>query len=216
MKSIESSRLYLISTVPQNGMSYARMAEEAVSGGGDVFQLRIKNETGKRLFLEQAELIAEVCKRYGAIFIVNDSVDIALISGADGVHLGQDDMPVGEARKILGAEKLIGYSTHSLEQAVKAEKEGADYIGVGPIFATPTKPDYKAVGLELIAEVKKTVRIPFVAIGGINLENVGECVEAGAEFVAVVRAVCGSEDIKHNAGVFKKKIEDLQRSLEKV
>jgi len=133
------------------------------------------------------------------LFIVNDRLDIALAAGADGVHLGQDDLPPDAARAVAGRRLIIGVSPPSLEQALAAEEAGADYIGVGPVFPTATKPDYPAVGLELVRKVAERVRIPFVAIGGIDRTNAAAVVAAGARRLAVVRAVFGAPDIKEAA-----------------
>lgn len=129
-----------------------------------------------------------------------------LASGADGVHLGQDDMPIQLVRKIAGKEKLIGISTHSLEQAICSEKSGADYVGFGPIFSTPTKPDYAPVGLSLIKLVDKKLKIPYVCIGGINLSNLSQVLNAGAKRVAVVRAVFDNLSPKEAAQQLKQRM----------
>ncbi|MFH1282994.1 MAG: thiamine phosphate synthase [bacterium] len=211
MSNTRLFKLYIISTIPSDKAEYIQMAEESAKGGADVFQLRVKNLPDKE-FLAQAKKVKAICARYNVLFIINDRVDITLACQADGVHLGQDDMPLQTAREILGKDKIIGCSTHSLEQALKAEEEGADYIGVGPIFSTPTKPDYKEVGVELIEKVSKKINIPFVAIGGINLDNLESCLNAGARAVAVVRAVSGSNDIKKNAELFKERIDKHRHS----
>ena len=122
--------------------------------------------------------------------MVNDRVDIAMASGADGVHLGQEDLPISAARKVLGDHKIIGASTHSVEQAQEAEREGADYVAIGPVFFTATKPGLgSAKGIEIIGKVKEKVHIPVIAIGGINSDNVEKTLKAGADGVAVISAV---------------------------
>ncbi|MDO8446616.1 MAG: thiamine phosphate synthase [Deltaproteobacteria bacterium] len=176
--------------------SNAEIAKKVLTGGAQILQLRGKGLSSKEL-LEQAREIRELTRTAGAILIVNDRADIALLSDADGVHLGQDDLPISEARKILGKEKMIGISTHSLEQAVKAEQEGADYIGFGPVFGTKTKADAEgAKGLRALLEVKQRVSIPVVAIGGINLENMGEVIDAGPDGAAVISAIIKAENIE--------------------
>lgn len=177
-------------------LSNIEIAKKVLSGGALILQLRGKGLSSREL-LEQAREIRELTKAAGAIFIVNDRADIALLSGADGVHLGQDDLPIDEARKILGKGKMIGISTHSLEQALKAEQEGADYIGFGPVFDTKTKADAEqAKGLKALREIKQRVSIPVIAIGGINLENMGEVIDAGPDGAAVISAIIKAENIE--------------------
>jgi thiamine-phosphate pyrophosphorylase len=184
------------------------VAEEAIAGGADIIQLRDKDSTACEI-LEAGRAIRGLAKKNKALFIINDRVDIALALDADGVHLGQDDLPIESARSMIGREKLIGLSTHSLSQALDAQKRGADYIGVGPIFSTPTKPDYKAVGIDSIREVRDNIKIPFVVIGGIDRSNIDEVIAAGAGRVAVVRAVCGAEDVRGAAKRLKERLKDI-------
>ncbi len=177
-------------------ISNIEIARKVLAGGTKIVQLRGKGLSSREL-LEQAREVRELARKAGATFIVNDRADIALLSGADGVHLGQDDLPIDEARKILGKEKIIGISTHSLEQALKAEQEGADYIGFGPVFDTKTKADAeKAKGLQALREVKQRVSMPVIAIGGINLENIGEVIDAGSDGAAVISAIIKAEKIE--------------------
>jgi len=174
--------------------------KNAVAAGVKVVQYRDKNKSTLDLYKE-ATLLRSICKK--VIFIINDRLDIALAVGADGVHLGQEDIPYAYARKLLGREKIIGLSTHSLKQALFAEKLGADYISVGPVFATPTKPEYKAVGLSLIRKVKNKIRVPFVAIGGINFNNLKGVLNAGASRIAIVRAICKARSIRNTVSDIK-------------
>ncbi|MFA5165371.1 MAG: thiamine phosphate synthase [Candidatus Omnitrophota bacterium] len=202
-------RLYvIIDSRSANGRDLAEVASEAVEGGADIIQLREK-EMPAREIVALGRAIRKAVDGTGALFIINDRPDIAAASGADGVHLGQDDLPQEEARAIIGKGKVIGVSTHSLEQALAAEKAGADYIGVGPVFATPTKPDYIPVGTGLIREVSKKVKIPFVAIGGIDTGNVGQVLDAGARRIAVVRAVCGAGDVRNAARSLKERLKNI-------
>ena len=143
----------------------------AIEGGAEVIQLRDKNVSAREL-VEIGKELRALCRDKGVLFIINDRPDIAVALDCDGVHLGQDDLPIEAARRVVGPDRIIGVSTHSLDQAVQAQEQGADYIGVGPIFATPTKKDYKPVGLKLISQVKEKLTIPFVAIGGINEDNI--------------------------------------------
>lgn len=196
-------RLYvIIDSKSANGRDPVAVASEAVEGGADVIQLREKDIPAREI-MALGRAIRKAIAGTGALFIINDRPDIAAASGADGVHLGQDDLPPEEARAILGKGKIIGISTHSLEQALAAEKAGADYVGVGPVFATPTKPDYVPVGTGLVREVSKTIKIPFVAIGGIDAGNIGQVLDAGARRIAVVRAVCGAGDVRNAAKSLK-------------
>ena len=178
-----------------NGLSESEVAGLAYSGGTDIVQLRMKRSEGKEM-LEQARKIKALSEEYAKFFIVNDRVDIAILSDADGVHLGQSDIPIKDARELLGDDKLIGISVHSTEEAKKAESEGADYVSVGSIFHTSTKPDaYHGLGLDAVFTVKKAVGIPVMAIGGINRGNIQDVIRAGADSVAVVSAVVSQKDI---------------------
>jgi len=166
---------------------HIKIARQACEGGARIIQYRDKSSSGKDM-LRIADKIRAITKKFNSLFIVNDFIDIALISGADGVHLGQDDVPLARAREITPDGFIIGVSTHSLEQAREAEKKGADYIGIGPVFATPTKEKYDPIGLSTVKEVFRNVNIPLVAIGGINLKNLGELIEIGVGNIAMVRA----------------------------
>jgi len=177
------------------GLSHGEMAELALEGGASIIQLRDKAASPREL-LPQALEVAEVCRRFQAAFIVNDRLDLALAAGADGVHLGQEDLPPGAARRLLQG-RLLGVSTHSLEQAIAAEGEGADYIGVGPVFPTATKETgYRPLGLEGLRMIRECVKIPILAIGGITEANAAEVIAAGADGVAVISAVMGAPDIR--------------------
>ncbi len=193
--SVTSSwRLYvIIDRAAAGGRELADLAAAAIRGGADALQLRDKAASPRGLLVEAARLLS-VTRAAGVPLIINDQVEVARSVGADGVHLGQDDMTVREARSLLGPHALIGKSTHSLEQALAAHAEGADYIGLGPIFPTPTKPNTRSVGTGLIAQVTQYLRGPIVCIGGIDAANVQQVIDAGAECVAVVRAVCAAPD----------------------
>jgi len=171
-----------------------RLAQHLFNAGARIVQVRNKKGTSGEL-LEQVERILSFAP-HGSEVIVNDRVDVALISGAGGVHLGQDDVPPAEARRILGSNRLIGFSTHNLGQAIEAEKLPVDYIAVGPIFLTATKenPD-PIVGLENLAAICHSIRKPVVAIGGIKLENAVDVLKAGATSVAVIRDVLDAQDV---------------------
>ncbi len=174
----------------------------ALAGGADVIQLRDKQASDSEV-VRNAEALLRLTRAKNVPLIVNDRIECARLSGADGVHLGQDDGPLSAARTALGKGAIIGRSTHSPEQAVDAEKEGFDYIGVGPVFKTPTKPDYKEVGLELVRFAAANIRIPFVAIGGIDASNAALVRDSGAKTITVVRAVMAAADPEKNARELK-------------
>jgi len=155
----------------------------------------------RREIYEEAIRLRKITKDYNAMFIVNDHADIAYCVNADGVHLGQDDLPLKEARRIIGKKKIIGISTHNLEQAIEAERDGADYIGFGPVFQTMTKDAGEPKGIDMLREVKTKVRIPVVAIGGINLENIMSVLSTGIDGVAVASAIL-TGDIEENVRRF--------------
>lgn len=181
-----------------HGRSEAEVAKLAYEGGADIVQLRMKTEGGKEM-LEQAKAIKELADKYAKFFIVNDRVDIAILSDADGVHLGQNDLPIQEARKLLGDDKLIGVSVRNVDQAIEAFEAGADYIGVGSIFQTSTKSDaLQSLGLDALFEIRNAVDIPIVAIGGINKGNIKDVIRSGADAAAVISAVVGQDDISRS------------------
>jgi thiamine-phosphate pyrophosphorylase len=167
----------------------------ALAAGIRFFQYRNKSGARKDIY-ETSLLLASLANKSGALFIVNDHADIAAAVKADGVHLGQDDLPLEPARKLLGNEKIIGISTHSREQAVSAEIAGADYIGYGPIFATKTKDAGQIQGCAGIAVIKRAVSLPVIAIGGISHANVRDVIEAGADGAAVISAILSATDIE--------------------
>jgi thiamine-phosphate pyrophosphorylase len=179
-----------------------RMAEALVTAGVDLLQLRAKNQSPAEIEKLAVELQAVLSER-GVPLIINDHPQIARNVRADGVHLGQDDLPIAEARKVVGQECAVGKSTHSIDQAIRAFHEGADYIGFGPIFATPTKPDYPPIGLDDIAKVHESVRIPIFCIGGIKLDNLAKVIEAGARRVVIVSGLLQAKDIVAYAGSVK-------------
>jgi thiamine-phosphate pyrophosphorylase len=192
------------------GRDYLEVIEEAIQGGADIVQLREKNKS-KRELLKMAKELKKLTAKYNVPFIVNDHLDIALAVDADGIHIGQDDLPLAEARQIMGPDKIIGISTHALEEAIEAEKNGADYIGVGPVFETKSKVDVvDPVGLEYIKEVVSNTSIPFVAIGGIKLHNLDDVLDAGAKRICVISAIVGAEDVKGSASAFSEKIKSVQ------
>ncbi|MEB3255109.1 MAG: thiamine phosphate synthase [Synechococcaceae cyanobacterium] len=192
-RRLTRQRLYLItSPVPE----LERVVEQALVAGLGLVQYRAKPESGleDRQRLEQALRLRQLCRQHGALFLVNDRVDLALAVEADGVHLGQGDLPVAVARRLLGPERLIGRSTHGPAQLRQAVSEGCDYVGVGPVHATPTKPGREPVGLDYVTAAAAEAPIPFFAIGGIDATNLAAVRAAGAERVAVVRAITAAAD----------------------
>lgn len=190
------SPLYaILDTSFRKDRSPLAILNELLKGGAKIIQLRAK-ELPSGEFFALAKEARQLTRVAGALFIVNDRADIALASAADGVHLGQDDLPLPVARKILGRDKIIGISTHDLAQAREAEAGGADYIGFGPIFGSTTKDTgYTARGLEMLCEIRVAVRIPVVAIGGVNESNVADVWKAGADAAAVISDLMGAENV---------------------
>ena len=179
----------------KKGVTHQQIAKMAVSGGADVIQLRDKGMTGKELFVTACE-IREITRSAGALFIVNDRIDIALASGADGVHLGQDDLPLFEARKLAPDNFIIGISVGSIAEAVSAAAGRADYVAVSPVFGTGTKPDAgPGHDTAIITAIREKISIPVIGIGGIQKENVRDVILSGADGIAVISAVIGSDDL---------------------
>lgn len=170
--------------------------EKALKGGVTMLQLREKNKTPEE-FLKEAKEIKNLCEAYKVPLIINDSVDIALEMDADGVHVGQSDMEAGEARKRLGPNKIIGVSARTVEQAIRAEKNGADYLGVGAVFHTGTKKDANEIDHKVLKDICNAVNIPVIAIGGITKENLSLLAGNGICGVAVVSAIFAQEDIEN-------------------
>lgn len=173
--------------------SLIKLAKAIKNKGAGIIQYRDKEASAGDVY-KNALLLRKALRNSRALFILNDYVDIAKAADTDGVHLGQEDLPVKSARRILGKNKIIGKSCHNLAQAQKAEEEGADYIGIGPVFATPTKPGCKSIGLNVVKKVKNKIKIPFFAIGGVEESNIAELKSYGAGRIAVIRAVCKSKD----------------------
>ena len=192
-----------------NGESLYQQVEKALQGGVTFLQLREK-KLDKELFMKEAREIKELCRKYKVPFIINDNVEIAKAIDADGVHVGQSDMEAGDVRKRLGADKIIGVSAKTVEQALLAEKHGADYLGVGAVFSTSTKTDATRVSHETLRDICQAVKIPVVAIGGITKDNVNELSGYGADGIAVISAIFAQENITEAAKDLK------QRSMQMV
>ena len=189
-------RVYVITDSRQaRGRAHREIVEAAIKGGATAVQLRMKEEPA-RLIVETARQIAPLCRAAGVTFIVNDRADVAMIAGADGVHIGQDDLPAREVRALMGPAAVIGVSAATVEEAMAAERAGADYLGVGAIYATATKADAGApVGLDRLRELHRAVRLPLVGIGGITADTAAAVMRAGAAGVAVITAVALAEDM---------------------
>ena len=188
---LRTARLYFVCDARPHGEDPEPLLRAALDGGVDIVQLREK-ELDRRAIERSGATFRRLCDTYSALFIVNDEPGLAASCRADGVHLGQDDVSVSEAREALGPDSLIGLSTHSREQI--DAPGGADYVSVGPVWETPTKEGRPAVGLELVSYAAAHTKLPFYAIGGIDTSNAGEVVEAGAKRIAVVRAIHDAED----------------------
>ena len=197
--------LYFITDSNLTKKSVIEDVRSAIKGGVKIIQYREKNASSKQL-LKQAKEIKNLCRKNGVIFIVNDRVDIALAADADGVHLGQDDMPCQSARKLLGKNKIIGLSADSVKAALMNQNLGADYTGIGPIYHTTTKKINNPIGLEPIKELKKRLKIPFVAIGGINESNIDDVLKAGAKNIAMISAIAAKDDVENSVRQFIDKI----------
>jgi thiamine-phosphate pyrophosphorylase len=186
---LAAARLYLVT----GAMASERLAA-ALAGGVDVVQLRMKDPEDDDAVLREAEVVRAACERAGALFVLNDRPDLVAAAGADGVHVGQDDVPVPQARTLVGPDGIVGLSTHTPEQVDAAAAAEVDYIGVGPVHATPTKPGRPAVGLDLVRHAAAHAGQPFFAIGGIAPDTIGPALAAGARRVAVVRAIGEAAD----------------------
>jgi thiamine-phosphate pyrophosphorylase len=189
-----------------SGRDHLEIARAALVGGAEMIQLRDKTGSLREL-LPQACAIRLLCRSHGALFIVNDRLDLALAAEADGAHVGQEDLPAAEARRLLGSNRILGVSTHSVDQALAAREAGADYIGFGPIFPTGTKKTgYSPRGPAILREVRNAVSLPILAIGGITLENVGVVIAAGATAPAVISAVVRAADIAAAAAALRQRV----------
>jgi thiamine-phosphate diphosphorylase len=204
--------LYLVTDANlSRGRSHLEVVQAAILGGVTVVQYREKQASTRRMIDEAWEL-RDLCRGHGVPFIVNDRVDVALAVEADGVHVGQDDMPASLARRLIGHDKILGVSAENVEQALAAQAEGADYIGASPIFATPTKPDApQPIGVAVLLQMVRACSLPIIAIGGLNATNAGSMIRAGAAGVAVVSAIVSAEDVQAAASELRHVI-DLSRA----
>ncbi|MCR4430363.1 MAG: thiamine phosphate synthase [Tepidanaerobacteraceae bacterium] len=192
-----------------DGISLSLAVELAIKGGATIIQLREKQISGKE-FYELALEVKRVTSRYGIPLIINDRADIALAVDADGLHVGQEDIPADVARRIIGPSRILGVSAKTVDEALKAERDGADYLGVGAVFPTPTKPESDAIGMEGAKKIKEAVKIPVVAIGGITVENAYDVVlKAKVDGISSVSAVFAG-DVEANA---RRLLENINRAI---
>lgn len=201
-------KLYLVTDSNiLKGRDFYNCIEEALKGGVTMLQLREKNASGKE-FLDKAIKLRDLTKKYNVKFIINDRVDIAMLCDADGVHVGQSDIPADEVRRLIGKNKIIGVSARTVEEAMKAKENGADYLGVGAMFTTTTKLDAKNVTIDKLAQIKKEVNLPIVAIGGLALDNIDKLKKCNIDGYAIVSAILKANDISVECEKWVKKISE--------
>ena len=189
------------------GRDFLGCIENALQGGVTLVQLREKNIDGG-IFLQRAVAVKNLCDKYNVPLLINDRIDVALACKAAGVHLGQDDIPPSAARAILGPDAIIGVSAHSCEEALAAEKDGADYLGVGAVFPTNSKDDASEVGLNMLKEIRQISKLPIVGIGGINAQNYTQVRAAGAQGAAIISGILGVNNIEDEVSKIKMTISD--------
>ncbi len=206
-KKLSSAKLYVLVTEELASASSEIVVREALAGGADIIQMREKKIEDKE-FYQRAEILNKLCKDYGAIFLLNDRPHIAALIDADGIHTGQGDLPISLCRKILGPNKIIGKSTSAPEILTAAIMDGADYVGVGPVFETNTKKHRAPVGLEYVNYAVKNSQIPYFPIGSINRQTISEVISAGAKTVAICTAIINAKDIANETAWFKKQLEE--------
>lgn len=202
-KLLKKSRLYVIldKQIAAN-RSILNIAKQIKNSGASIVQLRDK-VSKKEDIIKASFFLKKLFRDSGQLFIINDYLDIAKIVDSDGLHIGQEDLSVESARRILGKDKIIGVSCHSLKQAIEAQRRGADYIGIGPVFATSLKPASKPIGIEVVKRVKQKIKIPFFVIGNINLSNIDSVIASGTKRVAICRAVIEANNIKATVKALK-------------
>lgn len=193
-----------------NGTTLAWQVEEALKGGVTMLQLREK-DLSEDVFYSEAQEIQKICARYQVPFLINDNVELACQIDADGVHVGQSDMDAFQVREKIGRGKILGVSAQTVEQAILAEQQGADYLGVGAIFPTNSKADAKAVNIHTLREIRQAVSIPIVAIGGITIENLKQLAGSGISGIAVISAIFAQKEIRKAAAQLKKEWEQICR-----
>jgi thiamine-phosphate pyrophosphorylase len=211
---LHKMKLYVLISGKIATRSVNETARLVIDGGADAIQLREKTISDNE-FISLAGEIRDITTKRGTLLIINDRVRVAREVNADGVHLGQHDMSITEAREIIGNEKIIGVSTHNIIQARQAQKDGADYIAIGPVYPTTTKDYEPSIGLEVIQEISREISIPFLAIGAITLDNLDDVLNAGASRVAVCSAIISSKDILSTTKEFKNKLDFRQQYFSK-
>lgn len=213
VQSRRIGRLHVITdTTLQSRYTHAELAERAVQGGADTIQYRSKSLDVRTMIREAGE-VAEVCRRHGVLFLVNDRIDVALAVDADGVHLGREDMPLAVARRILGPGKVIGGTIRGVDHLWEAIADSADYVGLGPIFRTGSKRlPIEPLGLDAVRAVTSESSIPIIAIAGISVENIASVISAGAFGVAVIGAVCAAGDVTEAARALHREIVAIGRT----
>ncbi len=211
--SLDLSLYVITDSFLAGGRPLREVVEKAIAGGATCIQLREKGADSRTLFLKAGEL-RKITRKKGVPLIVNDRLDIALAVGADGVHLGQDDLPPEAACRIMPAGMILGVSVDNPQQACQAENLGATYLGAGAVFATATKPDARqAIGLEILSRICREVKIPVVGIGGINVENAAKVIEAGAAGVAAISSVIAAPDITAAARKILEQVQGASRAM---
>ena len=199
-------KLYLVTDSQiLEGRDFYKCIEDAIKAGVTMVQLREKDIDGKE-FLEKAIKLRELTKKYNVSFIIDDRVDIAMLCDADGVHVGQSDIDAKSVRKLMGDDKIIGVSARTVEEAKKAKEDGANYLGIGAMFSTSTKLDAKNVSFDMLSKIIKEVDLPFVLIGGINLENVSQLKQFNPDVYALVSGILGAQDINSRVKLWYEKI----------
>ncbi len=218
-EKLKNVDLYFITDSVLTKKTVIEDVKSALRAGVKIIQYRDKNKNTKEM-IEEAGKICGLCRKKGALLIINDRVDVALAVDSDGVHLGSEDMPYRTARKILGDNRIIGLTVHNTEEAIAAERAGADYIGVSPVFNTSTKPDAGVPGgLKLIREAKEKIKISFVAIGGINETNIADVIAAGTKSAAIISAIVTKPDVEKECRKFRRiiinscKLQDKTKKL---
>ncbi|MGB5931814.1 MAG: thiamine phosphate synthase [Anaerolineae bacterium] len=206
--------LYVITDAKlSRGRSHLEVAQATIEGGASIIQFRDKQMSTRQL-VETARKIKELTDEASIPLIINDRLDVALAVDADGVHVGQDDMPAALARQLIGPHKILGVSASTVEEALQAEREGADYVSASPVFTTPTKPDAPPpTGLEGLKAIVEAVNLPVIAIGGINEKNAAEVIEAGAQGIAVISAVISAPDIVAAARYLRETVEAARKGI---
>ena len=212
-RRLAAARLYLVCDARPGDREPEPFIDAALDGGVDLVQLRAKEASDEEI-VRAAAIFRAACERHGALFLVNDRPDLAAACDADGVHVGQDDAPVAEARAAVGPERLVGLSTHAPAEVDAAA--GVDYIAVGPVHATPTKPGRPAVGLQLVHHAARAARVPWFAIGGLNAGNVGEVLGAGARRIVVVPAIAEAPDPRAAAAELRAALDAIALEEERV